>query len=209
MKQLIKGKKWEAALHYQFLGLSIIPVKKDLEDSFTKYLKKITPTDKFLKVFKETVIDYWEVQGKTVTESAKSYEKQLAALESRRKRIYDMREAGDYSQEEFKDRKEEVDVKIAAMKILLSEARMDQFDIETAVSYATQFMSDLHRQWVDLPAPTLPRFQKLVFPDGITPKQLTHVGTVRLGCIFELCQNRTMSSSIAVPRAGIEPTFPP
>ena len=100
-----------------------------------------------------------------------------------------MPESGDYSQEEFKERKEQVDVQITTMKISLSEARMDQFDIEAAVSYATQFIGDLHRQRIDLPPSTQPRFQKLVFPNGITPKQLAGLETVRLGCIFELSRN--------------------
>ena len=179
--------------------------KTELEESFTKHLKKITPTDKFLKVFKETVIDYWEEQGKNLNTAANSYEKQLAALGSRRKRIYDMRESGDYSQDEFKERKDQVDAQIATMKISVSEARIDQFDVEAAVSYATQFISDLHRQWVDLPTSVMPRFQKLVFPDGFTPKQLTGVGTVKLGCIFELCGTAIIADPIAVPPPGIEP----
>ena len=179
--------------------------KKDLEESFSKYLNKITPTEKFLKVFKETVIDYWDEQGRTFNEAANSYEKQLAALESRRKRIFDMREAGEYSQEEFTERKQQVDAKIVTMKISISEARIEQFDVEAAVSYATQFISDLHRQWNDLPVATLPRFQKLVFPDGITPKQLAGVQTVRLGCIFELCGTAIIADPIVVPPLGIEP----
>jgi len=79
--------------------------KADLEQSFSDYLKKIKPTDKFLTVFRETVIDYWQEQGKTLAESTNSYEKQLDALESQRKRIYEMREAGEYSQEDFKERR--------------------------------------------------------------------------------------------------------
>ena len=91
-------------------------------------------------------------------------------------------------------------MKIATMKISLSEAHMDQFDIEAAVSYATQFISDLHRQWVDLPPLAIPWFQKLVFPDGITPKQLTEVETAKLGCIFELSRINVAKVSIAVQK---------
>ena len=183
--------------------------KKDLEDSFGAYLRKITPTEAFLKVIKETVIDYWAERGQTYSDSAKSYQKQLQALEARRKRIYDMRENGDYSKEEFTERREEVDVLITAMKISVSEARIEQFDIEAAVSYATQFIADLYQQWFDLPAPVRPRFQKLVFPEGITPKQLAGVGTVKLGCIFELSQNSVAKVPSVVPSPGIEPGFLP
>ncbi len=91
------------------------------------------------------------------------------------------------------------------MKISVSEARIEQFDIEAAVSYATQFIADLYQQWFDLPAPVRPRFQKLVFPEGITPNQLAGVGTVKLGCIFELSQNSVAEVPSVVPPRGIEP----
>ncbi len=180
--------------------------KKDLEDAYSKFLKKITPTEKFLKVFKISVIDYWEEQGRTHKDSANAFEKQLQALESRKKRIYDMRESGEYSQAEFTERKEAVEVQIATMKISVSEARIEQFDIEAAVSYATQFITDLHQQWLDLPPAVLPRFQKLVFPAGFTPKQLEDGQTLKLGCIFELSQNSVAKVPICVPPVGIEPT---
>ena len=183
--------------------------KHDLEEQFVECLRKIKPTNKFLKVFEASVIDLWREQGESLNEAANSYQKQLVALQSRRKRICDLRESGEYSASEFAERKGFVDSQIAAMKIAMSETRIDQFDVEAAVSYATQFIADLHQQWKDLPPAVRPRFQKLVFPEKITVAQLSDVGTVKLGCIFELNrENQTYSSMVVDPR-GVEPRTHP
>ena len=59
-----------------------------------------------------------------------NYQKQMVILEDKRKRIFEMREDGSYSPEEFKERKEEIENKIMAVKISLSETKIEQFDIE-------------------------------------------------------------------------------
>ena len=68
----------------------------------------------------------------------------------KKKRIYEMREDGSYTKDNFAERKEEIENEIAATKISLSEARIEQFDIEGALTYATSFIRDLGRQWFDL-----------------------------------------------------------
>ena len=162
--------------------------KKDLEADFVAYLEKITPTQRFLDHFKAVVLDSWADNGRSLKLEAAQYEKQLAVLEEKRKRIFEMREDGSYTAEEFKERKEEIENRIIATKISLSETRIDQFDVEGVLSYVTKFISDLGRQWLDLAA-SQTRFQKLIFPEGISYKRSDGFGTARLGLIYEL--NRT------------------
>jgi site-specific DNA recombinase len=179
--------------------------KENLEKEFLTYLTKITPKQKWLKLFEETVLAQWKAEGQSFDLEAQKYQRQLNDLEAKRKRIFEMREDGSYSKEEFQERKEQADNEIAATKISLSEARIEQFDVEGALSYATQFISDLARQWFDLPAQLRPRFQKLVFPEGIPYSRNTKLGTAKLGLIYE--QNRLSAgkSSKVVPPEGIEP----
>ena len=78
------------------------------------------------------------------------------------KKNIEMREDGSYSFEEFRERKEETDNTIMAIKISLNETRIDQFDIQSVLSYANNFICNLGRQWLDLANSHL-RFQKMVF----------------------------------------------
>jgi chromosome segregation ATPase len=121
-------------------------------------------------------LSLWNRQDLDLKTEAQNYEKQLAVLDEKRKRIFEMREDGSYTPEEFKERKEEIENQIMAIKISLSETRIDQFDIEGVLSYANNFIADLGRQWLDL-ATSHSRFQKMVFPEGISYKRNKGFGT--------------------------------
>lgn len=135
--------------------------KKDLEEAFIKYLNSITPKEEFLIAFSGIV------------------------------RIFEMREDGSCSPEEFKERKEEIENKIITIKISLSETRIEQFDIEGTLSYANNFILNLGRLWFDLAKSQL-RFQKMVFPDGISYSKKDGFRTTSLGLIYEL--NKTFGT---------------
>lgn len=182
--------------------------KDDFESKFLEALGKVTPKQKFLSVFKETVIDLWQEKKHGFELTAKKYERQLAMLEEKRKKIFEMREDGSYSKEEFQERREETDNQIVAVKISLSETRIDQFDIEGVLNFATNFIADLPRQWFDLSPETRVRFQKRVFPEGIPYKRDFGFGTARLGFIYELNRQSANSNTHMVALAGIEPALP-
>jgi site-specific DNA recombinase len=165
--------------------------KTELEKAFVEYLNSITPKKDFLEVFKTAVLDSWKEQGLNFKTEARNYERQLAILGEKRKRIFEMREDGSYTPEEFRERKEEIDNKIMATKISLSETRIEQFDIEGVLSYTNNFISNLGRQWLDL-AVSHSRFQKMVFPEGISYTRNKGFTTTRLGLIYEL--NRTFGT---------------
>ena len=178
--------------------------KADLEKQFLRHLATIIPKEKVLAMIKESTLDLWRDEGKGFEIDAQKYARELAELEAKRKRIFEMREDGSYSKEEFQERREQADNEIAATRISLSESRIEQFDIEGAVSYATQFIRDLARQWFDLPPKLRPRFQKLVFPEGIPYKRDTGFGTARLGLIFELNRQSHGQKSHLVPFRGLQ-----
>lgn len=171
--------------------------KQKLEDDFVEYLNSITPKQAFLDSFKAIVLDFWNRQGSDLQTETQKYERQLAILEEKRKRIFEMREDGSYTSEEFKERKEEIENQIMATKISLSETRIDQFDVEGVVSFANNFISNLGRQWLDLSI-SHTRFQKMVFPDGISYTRNIGFRTARLGLIYELNRTFENDKSLAV-----------
>lgn len=173
--------------------------KNKLEDGFVEYVGNITPKKEFLDLFKETVLDLWDEKNLDFKGEIQNYEKQLTILEGKRKRIFEMREDGTYTKEEFRERKEEIENQVMATKISLSETKIDQFDIESVLSYATNFISDLGRQWRDLSA-SHSRFQKMVFPEGISYRRKEGFRTTRLGVIYEINQDCDSDKSPMVHR---------
>jgi DNA invertase Pin-like site-specific DNA recombinase len=179
--------------------------KDELEKKFKIYLEEITPREDFLAVFRATVLDLWKEKGQTFEDEGKKYEKRLIELEVKRKKIFEMNEDGTYSKEEFVERKEGVENELATIKISLSETRIEQFDIEGALIYATTFITNLGRMWFDLSPQLQPRFQRLVFPKGIPYKRGQGFGTTQLGFIYEVNRNTTGEKSQVVCLRGFEP----
>ncbi|HEX7586527.1 MAG TPA: recombinase family protein, partial [Patescibacteria group bacterium] len=171
--------------------------KKDLENDFVGYLKRITPKKKFLDLFKTTVLYLWDEKSLDFKAEAQKYERQLTVLKEKRDRIFEMREDRSYTPEEFRERKEEIENQIMATKISLDETRIEQFDIEGVLSYANNFITNLGRQWLDLSF-SQSRFQKMVFPDGISYKRNEGFGTAKLGLIYELNQTCGDDKSLLV-----------
>ena len=91
-----------------------------------------------------------------------------------------------------------------AIKISLSETRIEQFDIEGTLSYANNFILTLGRLWFDLAKSQL-RFQKMVFPDGISYSKKDGFRTTSLGLIYELNRTCGIEKSLVVGDRGLEP----
>ena len=126
----------------------------------------------------------------------------MITLDERRRRVFDLYESGAYAREEFRERREEVENQIAAAKISLSECRIDELDVEGVLTYATTFIGNLPRQWFDLPQELRPRFQRLVFPEGIPYERTQGFGTAKLGFIYQLNLQFSGRKSHMVPLRG-------
>ena len=96
-------------------------------------------------------------------------------------------------------------MEMATTRILSNEARIEQFDLEGTVIYATKFIADLGRQWFDLVPLLQPKFQKLVFPEGIPYTRGKGFGTAKLGLIYELNQHSADQNDHLVDPRGFEP----
>jgi site-specific DNA recombinase len=182
--------------------------KATLEDKFLEQLSKITPKDKFLQIFEETVLNHWSKQGQHFNKEADAYKAQLDIFEAKRKAIFEMREDGSYTTEEFKERKAEIENKIVTAKISMSESKIEQFDIELALAYAKENIKNMPTLWQDLAPEIKPKFQKMIFPSGIPFDLSTGFGTARLGCIYELNRQSSANYSNVVDRTGLEPATP-
>lgn len=185
-------------------------IAKDvIEGDFMVRLKKITLKKKVLAVITESIMEVWREKGQGFRMEADRHKQKLADLETKKKRIYEMREDGSYTKDEFLQRKEEIENQIAVEKLSCNEAKIDQYDVEGLLAYSDRFADDLGRQWFDLPPQLCLRFQKLVFPEGISYKRGETFGTAKLGCIFELNEGFDGEKSPMVDPWGIEPQPPP
>jgi hypothetical protein len=87
----------------------------------------------------------------------------------------------------------------------LNETKIEEWDIEAAINYATHFMTDLARQWNDYSLEQKQRFQQMVFPEGITYEKNSGCRTNSLSVIYELLSESQIQNANLVAPRGIEP----
>ncbi len=184
-------------------------IKKELiETEFVKLLETIKPNKKHLILLKETVLDLWQEKQNILESDAIKFKKKVDVLEAKRQRIFEMREDGSYSKEDFMERKAEVDNELAITRISLNESNIDKLDVEATITYAINFVEHLDRQWVDLKNELRPRFQKLIFPEGILYFKGKGFQTTKLSLMLATKKTARYEQSPLVTPRGIEPRFP-
>jgi site-specific DNA recombinase len=122
--------------------------KSALEQSFIEFLGQISPRhSKYEKAFKAIVIDMWQSNYKKLDAENARVRKEIEVLEVERQRIFDLHRSGTYTDEEFLDQKERVNVLIEQKKRLLEEKRVEEFDMEVALNYCFEFVRDSAETW--------------------------------------------------------------
>ena len=132
--------------------------------------------------------------------------KKKLSLLNKKQRLLDLRIGGEISKEEFSRLKDELDNKITGVQISSNETKLDGYDMETAITYATKFMRNISRQWQDMDPKQKQRFQRLVLPKGIIFDRKTEtIGTAVLSPVFTLSQAYSGNGSDLVAGPGFEP----
>jgi site-specific DNA recombinase len=178
-----------------------------VEKEFVELLKSLRPSKEHLALLRATVLDMWEEKRDGFETDAKHFEKQLSNLEKKRQRIFEMREDGSYTKEDFLKRRAEIENEMTAVRISMNESKIDQFDIEGAITYAIKFVEKLDRQWVDLKGEPQVRFQRLIFPEGIPYYKGKGFGTTRMSLMLATKKTAHNEQSLLVTPGGIEPPF--
>lgn len=180
--------------------------RKDLHDNFFKLLQKVTPTEVALTLFKEIALDVWETKRQEFNFDAERHEKKIAEIKTQISELITMRGRNLITDEQLLEAKQPLEESKIIAQLALNETHIEEWDIETAISYATQFIRDLPRQWMDYSLENKQRFQQMVFPEGITYDKEKFCRTTKLGLIYELLQGITTPDSNLVPREGFEPS---
>ncbi len=143
--------------------------------------------------------------GREARRKVELLDRQLAELEQKKRRIYEMREDGSYSKEEFLERKTAVESEINQTRLERHECDTQIPDLETVFYYAQQFVKRFGDNWERMPEDVAREFQKIVFPDGIEYRRDEGFGTPKPGPIFNAVHNFFLNQSPKVGTLGFEP----
>lgn len=180
--------------------------KSDVEQAFIALLEKVTPTEVALTLFKEIALDVWETKRKELNSDGERHEKKIANIKAQIAELIVMRGRNLITDEQLLETKQPLEETKVIAQLALNETRIEEWDIEAAVNYASQFMRDLPRQWLDYSLENRQRFQQMAFPEGIIYEKNKTCRTTKLGLIYELLQGVDTPDSNLVLSVGVEPT---
>ncbi len=173
--------------------------KSQLEGAVLAYLAVITPSLQFFALLHAVALDYVEEQARQLEVHGKGCAEALAALEARRRRVFEMREDGTYTKEMFQARIAELDLEVAALKERsANSAVIERVEMKALLAYAADAITRFPTLWHDLPPALRVRFHKIIFPEGIPYDRERGIGTTNLGLIYELNRRSGGDSSHAV-----------
>ena len=183
--------------------------RDDLHESFLELLQTITPSEASMTLFKEIALDVWQTKQHEFNADAERHEQKLIELSAEMRELISMKTKLLITEEEFLAQKEPLNESIIVERIALNESRIEEWDMEAAVSYAVQFMRDLPRQWTDHTLENKQRFQQVVFPAGVIYDKNNGCRTSKIGYIYELLQESDARNFDLVTLSGFEPEFLP
>lgn len=194
--------------HKQDCPLATSIPKETLEQNFVEFLQTVSPSRKYEKLFKAVVTDVWQSNYKRLDSENARIRKEIEALESERQRVFNMHRTGKYSDSEFLEQKDYINIKVAEKKLLLQEKQIEEFSMETALDYCFRFVRDTAKTWVKLASypEHRARFQNQVFPEKVEFDG-QKFGTKKMSLVYKLNQPNTTETSSIVTLPGVEPGF--
>jgi len=166
--------------------------KEQLEQEFISLLESIAPKKEVLRLFQEIVKATWKERYKMSSQAQKTLQRALDELETKREALIEKNLKGVYPDELFKEQLTKIDEEILVKKSLLSESEMDKIDIETLLNFASRFLEDFPRLWVNSNLEQKQRLQAAIFPEGLV-WNYSGFRTPQLSLCFQLLQEKRLS----------------
>ena len=177
-----------------------------LEGEFYNFLQKVTPSEEFLALFKQTVIEVYQTRHSTAQQEKDFYQQEISKLEKKKRELLGMRVEQEISKDEYRELKDSLDNQMASLRVSRNEAEIEELDLEEAITGTNQLIADTANQWWLMESAQKVRFQKMVLSQGITYQKTTGTfGTAILSCIFKLNEDFQTMPSGHVAEAGFEP----
>lgn len=179
--------------------------RQKMEGLFLSYLESVAPSAQFLNLFEKIFLDVWETTRVEVLTLVKSLEQQLESLLEGREKIESARFVEESMPPDVYERHHaKFDAEIAAKEIELSEAKIEELDVEGILVFARNMLENAANLWRELPPNQKRRFQEVIFPQGLTFTD-GEFGTTALSPVFNHLRDFPSDKKEMATRHGFEP----
>ena len=179
-----------------------VPAKR-LETAFTQLLASVTPAPESIRAFEQLIIKAWDARHQLRLVTSKKARDQLRSLEERKRRLVEMRLAGEIDREEFTKIKADLEGRLAEARAIKTQPDKE-FDLPGALRAARRFISSPASMWGEvLDVAVKQRLQRLVLPQGVVFDIGTaSFRTLELSRLFKLFEGSSDPQSHVVAGVG-------
>ena len=146
----------------------VITRKATLEEQFVGLLRQLVPSPEWLQLLKQTILSIWHDELGQVSGVRESVQKRITQIRARIRRLDDAflfeSSVDRTTYEEHRDRLRE---ELTLAELELSEARVEQFDIDSALAKAISVLNNAGALWIDASLEDRLRLQEVLFPQGL------------------------------------------
>lgn len=194
--------------HKQGCNNAVFVPNATFEQLFMEFLNDVSPDAQYEKWFKAIMMDIWQSNFKRFDESNAQLRREIDQLERDRQEVFNLHRAGTYNDDEFLEQKKIVNEKIREKSQFMNENRVEEFDMDAALTYCFNFARGSAATWKRLRYAFKMRFQENVFAEK--PRfDGKNFGNTKLRRVYALNKEYDGSKSNLVAPPGIEPGFTP
>jgi site-specific DNA recombinase len=159
--------------------------KAGFEERFVDYLKRIEPKPGAPAIFRAAVLDCWREKNRNRADEHARIRREIETLEKERERVFALHRAGVYTNEEFLEQKNVIEVQKNEKIHLLNRGVDDGTVLDEALTELAHLFENPAETWVQL-EPTYSRrleFQRMIFKETV-PFDGELFGTAELTCVY-------------------------
>jgi len=181
--------------------------KYEVENSFNSYLKKLTPKNHILGLFKNSMEDIWKENNKLENNNIKILNNKIKQLDNKIDYIIELHSKSLIDDDDFTNRYNKLKTEKQNIEIALSENVNNFKNIDNYLDFGIGILKDLKKFWVNSSLESKHNFLSLMFPEGLYYKD-KKVGTTKNATILEVFKDKNHKKSMMVGEGGLEPPCP-
>lgn len=159
--------------------------REKVHGEFQALLERVKPSPYTLKLFKEIVMRRWHLEHLEAQSKRRKIDEEIKTLEDRRQTVIDKNLDGAIDDEMMREQVERIGVRTAELRLTRSDIMEGELEKEIVVDTAIGFISDAGSFWRNANIDNKQRFQRMIFPEGISYKFANGFGTAVMGACYE------------------------
>ena len=175
---------------------------------FLAILQRMKPSPEIMRIFDNLVFNEWDETINKTLERRRVMEKRLQALQLQIDRISKSNSAGIYTDEEAREKADEIRKDIVVAKMEISDHKLATYDIQIVRNFTENFLTHFDSLWEKLDLPKKQALQNMVFPSGMLCDENKEIRTAEISLFFKLIQSLGEQKGENVTPLGFEPKLP-